>query len=129
MNLNALVAPIVASVNPQVVATYQQYKRTSTDTDGSRAAAYEYPVDVLVQKQPMTYRDLIQVQGLNLNGEKCSIYVDGNWKGVSRPRLRGGDLITLPCGDVWLVAQELEAWSDTAGWCKVACTLQLPPAA
>jgi len=38
--------------------------------------------------------------------------------------VKGGDLITEPDGTVWLVTTELEAWSASAGWTKVAVTQQ-----
>ncbi len=64
------------------------------------------------------------MQGLNLNGEKRSIYVSGDWKGVARASQQGGDIITMPDGTVWLVVQVLENWFSTAGWAKVAAVLQ-----
>lgn len=124
MNLNMLVGPIVAAVNPWTTATYRQSAGPTTAPSGARAAAYLDPVDVLVQKQALTWKDLQQVQGLNLNGEQAAIYVDGDWQAVSRPRLRGGDLITLENGSVWLVVKVIENWFDKDGWAKVACTLQ-----
>ena len=73
------------------------------------------------QVQAMTAGDLRQVEGLNLNGTKRGIYLDGSINGVVRVYLKGGDLITFPDGSTWLVAMVLEQWPD---WCKVAATLQ-----
>jgi hypothetical protein len=39
---------------------------------------------------------------------------------------KGGDLITLPDGTLWLTVQVLEDFSVTSGWVKVAATLQMP---
>lgn len=124
MNLNALVGPIVAAVNPWTTATYQQSDGNTTAPSGKRSAVYIDPINVRVQKQALTWKDLQQLQGLNVNGEKSAIYVDGDWQAVSRPNLRGGDLITLPTGRVWLVVQVLENWFDQDGWAKVAAVLQ-----
>lgn len=75
------------------------------------------------QVQPITWRDLQQLEGLNLQGTRAKIYVYGQVEGLVRVTNRGGDLITFPDGSVWLVAQVLEGW-HTAGWCSVAATLQ-----
>lgn len=124
MNLHALVSPIISMVNPSTIATYQQSTGSTTAADGSRTPSYADPVDVTVQIQMLTWKDLQQLQGINLNGERRAIYVSGDWQGVARPRFRGGDLITLPTGETWLVVQVLENWFETSGWAKVAATLQ-----
>lgn len=124
MNLNAIVGQIVAAVNPWTTAQYQQSTGSTTAPSGRRAPAYAAAVPVRVQMQALSYKDLLQTHGLNLNGEKRAFYVDGDWKGVSRPDMRGGDLIALEDGRVWLIAQVLENWHDNDGWCKVAATLQ-----
>jgi len=44
----------------------------------------------------LTYKDIIQVDGLNLNGTRRAIYINGKVDGLVRPENKGGDLITLP---------------------------------
>ena len=124
MNLHSIVGPCVAAVNPWIIGQYQQSNGYTTAADGTRAPAYLAAVSVQIQQQALTYKDLIQVDGLNLNGEKRAFYVSGNWEGVSRPDGRGGDLITLPDASVWLIAQVLENWYSTDGWAKVAVVKQ-----
>lgn len=125
MNLNAIAGGIVAAVNPWVSGQYRQSNGSTTAADGTRTPAYLPAVDVAIQMQMLSFKDLQQVQGLNQNGEKRAMYVDGDWRGVSRPDLRGGDLITLDAdGTVWLVTQVLENWFSTGGWAKVAVTKQ-----
>lgn len=80
-------------------------------------------VKILAQVQPLSNRDLQQIEGLNLGGDKKAVYVTGNVEGVIRVRLKGGDLLDMPDGSVWLVNQTLESF-DTAGWTKFAITLQ-----
>lgn len=126
MNLHSIVGPIVAAVNPWVIASYQRSTGSTTSADGTRVPTYANPVNVQVQMQASTYKDLAQMQGLNQNGEKRSMYISARWEGVSRPESRGGDLITLPCGTVWLVVQVLENWHQTDGWAKVGVTKQVP---
>jgi hypothetical protein len=124
MNLHAIAGPIVAAINPPISGQYKKSSGYTTDDDGSQVPVYADPIDITVQKQPLSSRDLMQLDGLNLNGEKCAMYVTGNIGAVSRPDARGGDLITLSDGSVWLVAQELENWYLSSGWVKVAATRQ-----
>ena len=76
---------------------------------------------VPAQIQALTFRDLQQIDGLNLQGDRRGIYFYGEIDGLVRPDNKGGDLITFPDGTIWLVAIVLEQWPD---WCKVAATLQ-----
>jgi hypothetical protein len=124
MNLSGIVGGYVAAINPWVTATIQQSQGYTTNPDGSRTPAYAAPVTVEVQMQAMTYKDLMQIDGLNINGEKRAMYINGTWEGVARPDGRGGDLITLPDNSVWLVAQVLENWGYQDGWTKVAVVKQ-----
>jgi hypothetical protein len=79
---------------------------------------------VSAQMQPMSAGDLRQIEGLNLTGEKQVIYVNGDVNGIIRVMLKGGDLVTLPNGSVWLVTNSLEGWAPTAGWTKFLMILQ-----
>jgi hypothetical protein len=124
MNLHGIVAPIVAAINPWVTASVQKSQGYTTEADGDRIPTYSDPVDVQAQKQPLGYRDLIQVDGLNLNGEKCALYITGDYQAVVRSSQEGGDLFTLPDGSVWLVVMQLENWHMTSGWVKVAAVKQ-----
>jgi len=124
MNLHNIVAPVIAAINPWLTASYQQSTTPTIGIDFTQTPGYLPAVNVQVQKQPIQWKDLQQVSGLNLVGEKCVMYVSGNWQGVSRPASKGGDLVTLPDGTVWLVIMPLENWYSTDGWTKVACVLQ-----
>jgi len=124
MNLHQIVSGAVSAINPWVTASIQMSAGYTTAADGSRAPAYAPAVSVQVQAQALTYKDLMQIDGLNLNGEKKALYINGNWEGVSRPDGKGGDLITMPDGSIWLIAQVLENWGDTDGWVKVAVVKQ-----
>lgn len=125
MNLNSVAAGVVSAVNPWSTA---QYRASSggytTAPSGRRTPAYADPQTVRCQVQALTFKDLAQLQGLNLGGKAKAIYVDGDWKGVSRASQEGGDLIAFEDGTVWLVIHVLENWHDTVGWTKVAAVLQ-----
>jgi hypothetical protein len=124
MNLSGIVGNYVAAVNPWVTASIQASQGYATSPDGDRQPAYASPVSVQVQMQAMTYRDLVQVDGLNINGEKRAMYINGTWEGIARPDGRGGDLVTLGDGSVWLIVCVLENWGFQDGWTKVAVVKQ-----
>lgn len=124
MNLNSIVAPIVAAINPPMSVTVQQSSGSTIAADGSRVPTYLAPVTLSAQVQSLTYSDLQKLDGLNIQGEKRALYLNGNWQGVIRPDGRGGDLVTLPDGSVWLTTMVLENWSLADGWVKIAITRQ-----
>jgi hypothetical protein len=124
MNLHGIVSGLIGAVNPHVPATLLVSTGFTVDDDGKRIPTYAAPVTVTAQVQALTFRDIMQVDGLNLQGTRRAIYLYGEVDGLVRVSQRGGDLITLADGPnvgVWLVAQVLEQWPD---WCKVAATLQ-----
>jgi len=124
MNLHNIVGPIVGAVNPYVLGQYRQSAGSITNPDGSRTPSFTNPVTVQIQMQSLTYKDLIQLEGVNMNGEKHAMYISGDWEGVSRPDSKGGDLVTLKDGTIWMVVQILENWVTADGWVKVAVTQQ-----
>jgi len=79
---------------------------------------------ILAQVQPLAASDLRHMDMLNLQGSHRALYVAAPIQGISRPAMKGGDLITLPDGSVWLVNQPLESFFASAGWNKFAITLQ-----
>lgn len=121
MNLHGIASGYVGAVNPQILAKIQKSTGYTTGGSGKRTPTYAPAQDVLCQVQAMQYNDLVQVDGLNLQGTKRKIYMDGHWEGLVRSDKKGGDLLTMPDGDVYLVALVLEQWPD---WCVVAVTLQ-----
>ncbi|MDB5280873.1 MAG: hypothetical protein JWR61_5828 [Ferruginibacter sp.] len=125
MNLHRIVSGAIGAVNPFVAGTIKVSNGTyTTAPDGKRTPAYNTFPNVQMQVQALTFKDLQQVDGLNLNGTRRAIYMNGRADGVVRSLMKGGDLITLtdgPNAGTWLVAMTLEQFSE---WCKVAVTLQ-----
>lgn len=124
MNLHGIVARAIGVVNPFVPGTIQISTGYTTGTDGVRIPTYNTLSNVPMQVQAETYKDIQQLDGLNLNGTRRVIYINGKVDGLVRSTNKGGDLITLtdgPNAGVWLVVMVLEQWPD---WCKVAVTLQ-----
>ncbi len=121
MDLFGLTAGTVAVINPLVPMIIRVSTGYTTGADGESIPTYAAPVTLPGQVQPLTYKDLKQLDGLNLSGSVNAMYVEGHINGIVRVDNKGGDLITDPDGKVWLVNQVLEYWPD---WTKVAVTLQ-----
>lgn len=125
MNLHAIAGPIVGAVNPQIPVTVQiSTGPASTAPDGTQTPGYAAPVTLLGQVQPLTARDLQQLDGINLGGVRWKIYLSGQIDAIVRPERKGGDLVTIATGrheGVWLTVLVLEQWPD---WCVAAITQQ-----
>jgi hypothetical protein len=124
MNLHSIVGPAISAVNPSIVVAIQVNQGYTTAADGTRTPTLAPAVNAVVQLQPLTYRDIQQLDGLNLQGIRKAIYINGEIDGLVRVSNNGGDVVTFPDGSVWLVALILEGFSLTAGWCKAAIQLQ-----
>lgn len=124
MNLHAIVGPVISSVNPMTTVSIQLSTGPGAiQADGSVTPTFAPAFQAQAQVQPLTFRDIQQIDGLNLQGVRRAIYIFGQVDGLVRDTNKGGDLITFPDGTVWLVALVLEAWVES-GWCKAAITLQ-----
>ena len=121
MNLHGIVSAAIGAVNPFIPATLQVSTGSTTAADGSRTPTYADPVTVSIQVQALSYGELQQLEGLNIQGDARAVYLAGSADGVSRPDGKGGDLLTFN-GERWLVSQALETWPD---WCKLLVVRQL----
>lgn len=131
MNLHGIASPYVAAVNPMVDVTVRVSTGSyTTEEDGRRVPVYANTTGVPAQIQALGFTDIQKLDGLNLQGIRRKIYLNGKFDGLNRQESKGGDLIIYPDGDEWpfgtkwLVAQVLEQWPD---WCCVAVTQQLDP--
>lgn len=102
-------------------ATLYASAGSTTNADGSRTPAYAAPVTISAQVQQLTTFNLRQLEGLNLQGVTHKIYFSGQAQGVVRVLAKGGDLIAMADGTIWLVATVFEQWPD---WVAVGVTLQ-----
>ena len=127
MNLNAIVGNIVSAINPPVTATLQKSTGYTTNSSGKRVPTYAAPVTISVQRQALQSNELKQLDGLNIQGDVCAMYISGEWQGVNRVDGAGGDVVTLPDGSIWLVAIVLEDWlaNSPPAWVKCAMTRQI----
>ena len=130
MNLHAICAGAIGSVNPFISGTVKVSNGTyTTARDGTQTPNYTTTTGVKLQVQALTGKDIRQIDGLNLQGTLCAIYASGAISGVIRASSKGGDLIVIASGayaGTWLCSQVLEQWSDggPASWCKFVATLQ-----
>jgi len=126
VNLQGITAGAVSAVNPFITGQIKASQGYATAADGSQQPGYANPVDVQLQVQALQYNDIVQLDGLNIQGDRRAVYLQGDWDGVIRADQKGGDLLMFPDrkgGPVrtWLVVFVFENWPD---WTKVAVTLQ-----
>lgn len=120
MNLHGIVSGAIAQVNPFIPATIKVSTGYTTADSGKRAPTYSDPVSVSIQRQELSQKDLMHIQGLNVQGELASLYVNGQYRGQVRKDGKGGDIVSWD-GDDWLVVAVPELWPD---WCRLIVCLQ-----
>ncbi len=120
MDLNALVSGAIGTVNPPLTVQIKISTGYVTGADGSRTPTYTTQ-SVSAQIQALTYNDIQQANGLNIQGVRRKMYVEGDVEGLVRADNKGGDLVTMPDGTVWKVALVTEHWPD---WTSCIITLQ-----
>jgi hypothetical protein len=121
MNLQSIVSTFIATVNPQQLLTVQVSAGSVEGPSGARIPIYKDPVQIYGQVQPMSYNDILQADSLNIQGTRAKFYLNGRVEGLMRGKQEGGDTITMPDGQVWLVVLVTEAWPD---WTSGIVTLQ-----
>lgn len=123
MNLHSIATGAIGAVNPPIQAQVYQATGYTTAGDGSRTEGYAEPLTLMIQKQELSAKDLQHIDGLNLQGIFCSVFLNGSIYGVDRGSARGGDKFVFN-GQTWLVVAVLEQWPD---WCRVILCLQVSP--
>ena len=134
MNLHGIVSGAISAVNPQIRAQIRRSDGFSITAAGVKIPKYSYPCGEfsMLQVQSLTFGDIQQLDGLNIQGTRRAVYAYGAISGLIRVGQKGGDIIkfapgALAEGDTWLCAHVLEQWNDGAAvsaWCKIAITLQ-----
>lgn len=132
MNLHGIVRSAINTVNPDILGTWREQNGTyTTGAGGVRVPNYTDHVNVPMQVQAASGKDLQHPNMLNVQGVVRSVYLFGNVQGTVRPDAKGGDLLRFPQSRsgplrTWLVVAVLETWTpDTVGWCKVGVALQV----
>jgi hypothetical protein len=111
----------VGSINPFQTVSIRRNTGYTITPDGMRIAVY-VTLSGIAQVQDLSSDDLKLVEGLNIQGARKTVYLNGTWAGVVRAAGKGGDVFTFDGYD-WLVTLVAEAWPD---WTKVIVTLQSP---
>jgi len=124
LNLHAIVAPIIAVINPQSTLTIAVSSGYTTNPDGSRIPQYTLTT-LVADVQGLDAASLRMVEGLNIQGISRRVWVNGQYAGVVRAAFKGGDLVTDESGQQWLITAVPEGW-DKSGWCSFVMTLQKP---
>ena len=101
MDLHGIASGYIGAVNPFVLGTIRVSTGSTTGEDGKQVPSYVDVAGVPLQVQALTYKDIQQVDSLNLNGTRRAIYVRGRVDGLVRAENKGGDLIILPVGQFW----------------------------
>ena len=122
MNLHTIASGAIAAVNPFQAVVIRTSTGAVVNPDGTRTPSYAAPVTVSGQVQQLTTRDLRQLEALSIQGSSRKVYLNGEVDAIVRVSQKGGDLLTLQDGSIWLTTHVLEQWD--VGWCAVACTLQ-----
>lgn len=121
MNLHGLARGMISAVNPEITVIVRVSVGSVTNPDGTRTPKYASPVLITAQVQELSIKDLRQTEGLNLGGVSRAFYTNGRVDGTVRVLLKGGDVLVLPDGTVWLVVAVPESWPD---WTKAIISLQ-----
>lgn len=125
MDLHGLVRGAIQTVNPDITATLLRSTGYSTGASGKQTPTYA-SLSGAAQVQPAGWKDLQQLNALNIQGVARSVYLYGNWMGVVRVDDKGGDVLNFPqipgaAVQSWKVVAVPETWPD---WCRVLVVLQ-----
>ncbi len=121
MNLHGIVANQVSAVNPLMKLSIQTSSGYTQLPNGQQVPTYNPAVVILGQVQSLSAGEIQHMDALNIQGIRRAIYLSGEIDGLIRETRQGGDLITTPNGQVWLVHVIDEYWED---WVKALVTLQ-----
>ena len=119
MILHQIVSGAIGRINPHTSAIWRKSTGYSTSDSGEQIPVYE-DQPVTIQVQALSGDELRQIDGLNIQGSKVAVYLNGQERGVVRTGQRGGDLFVFG-NQTWLTIQVLENWPD---WTKLALVLQ-----
>ena len=121
MNLHQIVAGAIGRINPFMMISIKRSTGYTTNPDGTRVPTYT-TLTGSAQVQDLSTDDLKLTEGLNIQGVRKVVYLNGSWAGVVRADAQGGDIFSIN-GTDWLVTMVPEEWP---GWTKVIVTRQSP---
>lgn len=133
LNLHGIVRGAITAINPDIIGQWLESTGSTVGADFRPVPAWSYHNGVALQVQMLTGKELQHPALISVQGVKRSVYMFGTVQGVSKPQVKGGDMLQFRMVDGgpllrWLVVTELEQWNPAGAWSKVAVTLQVDPA-
>ena len=128
LNLHGIVRGAITFVNPDQPGQWLESSGSTTGADFRQSPAWAYH-DVRMQVQALHGKELQHPALISVQGVKRGVYMFGTVQGVSKPQIKGGDILQFAMVDSgpllrWLVVTELEQWNPAGAWSKVAVVLQ-----
>lgn len=120
MNLNQIASTAINVVNPDEPAQIKVCNGYEI-VNYKQIPSYSDIIEVTAQIQPISQDTIAHIEGLNLQGIQASVYCNGHFSSINRPKGKGNDLFILD-GKTWLIAKVIEWWPD---WCHFVVTEQL----
>jgi hypothetical protein len=124
MNLQNITRGAIQGVSPMLNVMLKRSTGATIAPDGLSTPVYTTFGPLQAQVQALDANDLRQIAGINQQGEKIAIYVNGTMLGAVSPDGAGGDLVIMPDGSTWLVIKVLENWGSIDSWTKCALARQ-----
>lgn len=126
IDVRKLANPVTQVANENQTITWRKSTGYTTDDAGKRVATFT-PQTIQAQIQGLSAKDLMHMDGLNIQGVFRSVHMFANVQGVVRIDTQGGDLLTFPeipggPNRDWLVINVMETW---ATWSRVIVSLQV----
>lgn len=120
MNLHQMARGLINAVNPYTVGQIKVCVGYEI-VNFKQIPSYKEITSVSVQIQPISQETIAHIEGLNLQGIQASVYCNGHFSAINRPKGKGNDLFIYQ-GKTWLIAKVVEWWPD---WCHFVVTEQL----
>jgi len=121
MNLYGVATGAVQAVNKSITAQWTASTGFSTAADGTQVPSYALTVGTTVQRQETSFKDLKQIDGMNMQGIFAVVYSQAQLNGVDRVSQLGGDKLVFDSA-TWLVVLVTERWP---GWCRAIVCKQV----
>lgn len=122
MDIRGIANGATQAVNPNVAVTLRQSSGFTIDPATRRQMPSYTDTGGYGNVQALDGKDLVQLDGLNIQGTLRALFLYGDAAGVIRPDQRGGDTVIIG-GKTWLVVKVMEHW-DNPTWAKVAICYQ-----
>ena len=111
MDLRTICNQVSNTVNSNTAITFLPSTGFTTGAGARQIPSYGNPISGYAQTQGLSWSDLKQIDGLNLQGTLRAIYFRGLMAGVVTPKSKGGDLVKIGC-ETWLVVKVLEIFPN-----------------